>query len=320
MKKIVVAIIASVLIIALIGSYKFLVPKNVSTKYEKNTNNEQREISERNKLMIGKKINLKSGSVWIDDECYELATGKCPQENDGEEIVDCYTDKSKQLVVELSNKNQVVLKNKGREDTSSAKKYVVKFYNDNKELILKKEVAEGESVTPPDPPKKEGYHFVQWDKSCEKVAGDLEIMAEYEMDSDMVEIYVEDTKIDFEDKKAIVNIKVRNNPGILGMTLKLKYDDKQLCLKDAQVGNVFQKYMTLTTAKELRSGCKFVFDGVTLPQNGIKDGTILKLSFRINDIDKFKKSMIEISVKEGDVINGKLLPIYPIISNGHINP
>ena len=55
------------------------------------------------------------------------------------------------------------------------KKYVVKFYDAENNLILEKEVMHGESVTAPDAPTKDGFIFSSWDKEFTSVKSNLDI-------------------------------------------------------------------------------------------------------------------------------------------------
>lgn len=78
-----------------------------------------------------------------------------------------------------------------------------------------------------------------------------------------------------------VNVKVAGNPGIMGGTLKISYDDK-LILSSVKNGDAFAK-LTMTKPGQLISPCKVVWDGQELAQEDIKDGVILTLSFKISD-------------------------------------
>lgn len=78
-----------------------------------------------------------------------------------------------------------------------------------------------------------------------------------------------------------VTVDVKDNPGILGAAVSLKYDEG-LTLTDATAGDAFSS-LVLTKPGKIQSPCKFVWDGQEITADDIKDGTILKLSFKVSD-------------------------------------
>ena len=94
-----------------------------------------------------------------------------------------------------------------------------------------------------------------------------------------------DTVISVESKTAspgdtvTVNVSIKDNPGILGATFKLIYDDS-LTLTKAENGEAFS-YLTMTRPGKFTSSCKFTWDGQECSKDDCKDGTILKLTFKV---------------------------------------
>ncbi len=58
-------------------------------------------------------------------------------------------------------------------------KHTVSFYDDNGNLLAKKDVGEGKTATAPTPPAKKGYEFVGWDKDITNVTTDFSVNAVY---------------------------------------------------------------------------------------------------------------------------------------------
>ena len=112
-----------------------------------------------------------------------------------------------------------------------------------------------------------------------------------------------------------INISIIDNPGILGMTLKLQYDTK-LTLLSANTGEAFSA-LTLTKPGSFESGCTFVWDGTDLEQNDIKDGTILTLTFAVSDEAKVDEKYI-ISATCEDPVDKDLNPIKITSNSGSI--
>lgn len=266
--------------------------------------------------LIGKKISQEKGELKIDNKKMGLRVENLQKKNEDEKVISYSVDDNNQIVLKLSDGNYVTLKHK--ELFLNKKWYTVKFFSLNKSLLKTENVREGEDASPPETPKEDGYHFLKWDKSFNDVKRDLEIYAQYEKNKNEPEIFVRNKKIGSKQDEIWVNVEVKNNPGILGMTLQIKYDEKSIHLQDAKVGDTVKEYLTLTKDKKMNSGCKFLFDGVALPEKISRKGVILELKFKINRISTFDKVLIEISAEKGDIVNGKLLPIYPLLSNGYI--
>ena len=77
-----------------------------------------------------------------------------------------------------------------------------------------------------------------------------------------------------------VDVKLRNNPGILAMVLSLYYDDSVLTLVDAESGEALSP-LTFTKPGRYISPCRFLWDGQELDTKDIKDGTVLTLYFDV---------------------------------------
>lgn len=81
-----------------------------------------------------------------------------------------------------------------------------------------------------------------------------------------------------------VDVAIANNPGVLGITLQLQYDESVLALTSIESGPAFDA-MTFTSPQgdALKSGCLLPWDAETVEENSIKDGTIATLTFQILD-------------------------------------
>jgi hypothetical protein len=113
-------------------------------------------------------------------------------------------------------------------------------------------------------------------------------------------------------------IQVDNNPGILGMTLTMYYDESSCTLKSVENGEAFKGVLELTTSKTLNSGTRFVWYGVDIAQNDIKDGSILLMNFSVPKDAKVGKYPITVKFFDGDVIDKNLAGVPLVIENGYI--
>lgn len=115
-----------------------------------------------------------------------------------------------------------------------------------------------------------------------------------------------------------VDIFIENNPGIIGITLKLEYDESLLTLTEIKNGDALG-YMTFTAPKVLKSGCILPWDAESVSDEEIKDGAIATLVFKIAE-DAELESMADISVSydEGAIIDKNMKPISIETVNGSI--
>lgn len=270
------------------------------------------------KSVIGKNVYIKQNELWIDNINMKVAISKDENDINGKKITDCYTDKDQNLIIRLSNQNEIVIGKSRQKVDLNTKKYLVRFFGENKELLKEENVREGENAVSPNPKDKKGYSFEKWDKQFDHVTSNLDVYAIYQKKSTITEIYVENKKACV-DGEVQTYVKVKNNSGILGMIIQVDYDSKHLELIKAENGNAVKNNLTLTKGKKLVSGCKFVWDGVQLSDGGKKDGNILSLKFKIKKSVEGDEYKIKLKIKDGDVVNQKLLPIECIATDGYIN-
>ena len=113
-----------------------------------------------------------------------------------------------------------------------------------------------------------------------------------------------------------MSVSVKNNTGILGGAFKLTYD-AVLSLKSAEAGEAFSK-LALTKPGSYVSGCKFVWDGVELSSEDIKDGEALKLTFEVSE-EAVAGSAYTVQVEFEDMIDNSLNPVEISACSGNVS-
>ena len=114
-----------------------------------------------------------------------------------------------------------------------------------------------------------------------------------------------------------VNISVKNNPGILGATFNITWDEG-LTLVSSECGEAFAM-LNMTKPNNNKSGGNYVWYGTDLADSDITDGAILKLSFEVDEnINDGSQLDVGISYVDGDVIDKDLELISPRIENGSV--
>lgn len=76
-------------------------------------------------------------------------------------------------------------------------------------------------------------------------------------------------------------VKVENNPGILGLEFTVSYDDSALELLSADNGEAVKSVLHMTSSRDKSTGCKFVWDGLEISPDEVKDGSVLVMRFKV---------------------------------------
>ncbi len=102
-----------------------------------------------------------------------------------------------------------------------------------------------------------------------------------------------------------VPVVVEGNPGILGATIEVSYD-AGLTLTGASNGEALST-LTMTKPGSFASPCRFTWDGMELSADGIRDGQVLLLTFKVaDDAEAGKDLAINVSGDAGAVLDGDL--------------
>lgn len=113
-----------------------------------------------------------------------------------------------------------------------------------------------------------------------------------------------------------IKVDIENNPGVAGATLSLSYDPK-LELIDVESGEAFSN-LTLAIPGEFTNPSNFLWDSGS--ETAEKDGTILKLKFRVSDEASADDNLnINLSYYPGDIYNENLDSLNFQLVNGCVN-
>lgn len=80
----------------------------------------------------------------------------------------------------------------------------------------------------------------------------------------------------------VVTIAVEDNPGMIGLQLTLEYNDAAITLKEAMSGSAMEQ-LAFTSPEIFESGCKFLWDGISIANQDIRNGELLTLVFDCTD-------------------------------------
>lgn len=116
-----------------------------------------------------------------------------------------------------------------------------------------------------------------------------------------------------------VAVLLKNNPGILAMTLEVTYDESKATLKSVENGDALSYMTSFTKPKNLKSGCKLPWATLDIDDVELKDGVLVTLTFEISPSAKEnEKFNINLSYDWGAIIDNDTNPISVNINNGYI--
>lgn len=202
---------------------------------------------------------------------------------------------------------------------ASTKKYTVTFV-DHDGTELKKEMVEaGKAATAPANPVRNGYTFTGWDKAFNNVTSNLKVTAQYtqNIQDTTPTIVVSDATAKAGATNVEVTLSIRNNPGILGMTLALNYDERVMTLTNVEKGDALSE-MTFTKPKILGSGCKFPWDAEEVLPEDATNGEMLTLTFSVSNTATAGNYPVSLTYDDGAIIDNDMMPVAVSIDNGTI--
>ena len=226
----------------------------------------------------------------------------------------------------------------GKEETASdggtgkdaPKTYTVVF-EDYDGSVLKREIVNaGDNAVPPTVPVRQGYTFTGWSRSYTAVSSDLTLVAQYERGGDIsgelpplaedvgTVIFAENAIASPGENVVEVAVQIKNNPGILGMTLMVSYDESVVTLTDAKSGKAVKNVLTLTKPGRFEPQCCFVWDGTELTDTDIQDGEILVLTFKVADTASAGTYPIVLFSSKNGIVDNMLSPVGVAFQNGSI--
>lgn len=115
-----------------------------------------------------------------------------------------------------------------------------------------------------------------------------------------------------------ISVRISNNPGILGMAMTAYYDESAFTLQNVENGEAFANILDMTPSKELMSGARFMWDGIEVKDEDIKNGTILTMKFTVNSNAAAGRYPITLKYADGDIVDNNLVPIVATIEDGYI--
>lgn len=199
---------------------------------------------------------------------------------------------------------------------SGSRTYTVIFQDYDGTVLKTQTVKKGKAATAPANPTRENYTFVGWDKSFDKVTTDLVVVATYT--TTKVIIYAESVIVDKGAQEVTVNIRVKNNPGIMGAVLKVSVDDATFSFKEAKKTQYPGLTLTASGSGVTKTPYTFLLDALELSANDRKDGVLFSVTFNIKNPEATGKFKVNLSCDTGAIFDENYNNPNAVLENGTI--
>lgn len=194
--------------------------------------------------------------------------------------------------------------------------YTVTFVDYDGTVLSTQKVARGQAAKAPADPTRTNYTFAGWDKRFNNIISNLVVTATYTTNKTI--IYAQSVTVDQGAKEVTMQIRVLNNPGILGGVLNISVDDQVFSLKEAKLSQRPGLNLTASGSGTTASPYTFVLDGLKLSSEDKQDGTLFTVTFKIKDTSAAGKFNVELSCADGAFFKENDKDAKVVLENGII--
>ena len=131
-------------------------------------------------------------------------------------------------------------------------------------------------------------------------------------------IAVESVTIPKGSDEVTLNIQVFNNPGILGVILKISVDDQVFSLESGTQPGFPGLTLTSPGPSTASSPYTFMMDAMELSDADRCDGTMFAVTFKIKDPDIIGDFDVTLSCEKGDIFDENYIDLDVALQNGTI--
>ena len=200
--------------------------------------------------------------------------------------------------------------------TTAVKVYTVTFKDHDGTVLSTQKVENGKSATAPANPSREHFAFVGWDKAFHKITSDLVVTATYT--TNKVVISAESVTVNKGTDKVTVNLRVYNNPGIMGAVLKVSVNDKALAFASGSKTAYPGLTLTCPGSATTSSPYTFMLDALELSADDKKDGTLFSITFTVKDTTAKGTYDVTLSYDKGGIFDENYNEPEIVLENGTI--
>lgn len=200
--------------------------------------------------------------------------------------------------------------------TYKINEYTVTFKDYDGTVLKTQKVESGKAATAPAEPTREHYKFAGWDKSFSNVTSDLVVTATYS--TTKLIISAESVTVNKGTGEVTMNIRVVNNPGIMGAVLKVSVNDDVFAFASASKTGYPGLTLTAPGSATTSSPYTFMLDSLDLSADDKKDGTLFTITFKIKDTSATGKYDVKLSCNKGGIFDENYNDLDVTFVNGTI--
>ena len=194
--------------------------------------------------------------------------------------------------------------------------YTVTFKDWDGKVLKTEQVEKGKGAIAPANPTREHYSFAGWDKAFNNVTSDLVVTATYT--TTKLIISAESVTVNKGTGEVTMNIRVVNNPGIMGAVLKVSMNDEVLGVSGANKVGFPGLTLTAPGSAATSSPYTFMLDSLELSADDKKDGTLFTITFKIKDTSVTGKYDVKLSCNQGGIFDENYNDLDVTFVNGSI--
>ena len=194
--------------------------------------------------------------------------------------------------------------------------YTVTFLDHDGTVLKRQEVVKDNAATAPATPSREHFTFAGWDKSFDRVTSDLVVTATYTTSKTVIS--AESVTVSKGTNEVTVNIRVYNNPGIMGAVLKVSVDDRMFTFKSGSKNQYPGLTLTSPGSGVTASPYTFLLDSMELGADDKKDGTLFSVTFKVDNLSATGTYDVKPSYNRGAVFDENYNDIDAALEHGTI--
>ena len=194
--------------------------------------------------------------------------------------------------------------------------YTVVFKDHDGTVLDTQKVESGKSAAAPANPSREYFTFAGWDSTFDKVTGDLVVTATYTTNRTV--IYAESVTVSKGTDQVTVNIRIMNNPGIMGAVLKVSVDDQVFAFAEGKKTQYPGLTLTAPGSGTTSSPYTFMLDALELTDDDKADGTLFSITFTVKDTTAVGSFQVAVAYDEGAIFDEAYADPQVMLENGTI--
>lgn len=197
-----------------------------------------------------------------------------------------------------------------------AQTFTVVFKDYDGTVLDTQSVESGKAAKAPADPTRKHFEFAGWDTEFDNITADLVVTATYTTKEFVIS--AEPVAVQKGAEEVTVNIRVYNNPGLMGAVLKLSVDDAVFACAASEKTGYPGLTLTASGPQTEKSPYIFMLDAQEISGDDMQDGTLFTVTFQVKDAEAAGKFEVALSADEGAFFDKDYKDPEAVLENGSI--